>query len=155
MQQACPATEWPALGATTGIAPSNCYRTDRRECARSPRLPCHSACCRLPALTALWPQDRSSGLHGAALPGIDFRNRASSDFPSDIVPGSGSTDFVEDLVTLQTEVAGDDFFLDLGGAAEGWIAKRLIPDDGATGDQGSHNMAPQPRTRRHCTCDLP
>jgi len=30
----------------------------------------------------------------------------------------GSTDFVEALVGLQTEAAGDDFFLDLGGAAE-------------------------------------
>jgi hypothetical protein len=30
----------------------------------------------------------------------------------------GSTDFVEVLVGLQAEAAGDDFFLDLGGAAE-------------------------------------
>jgi hypothetical protein len=34
------------------------------------------------------------------------------------VPESGSTNFVEDLVRLQAEAAGDDFFLDLGGAAE-------------------------------------
>jgi len=71
-----------------------------------------------PALTALWPQDRNSGLHGPALPDMDFRNRASSNFSSNIVPGSGSTNFVEDLVRLQAEAAGDDFFLDLGGAAE-------------------------------------
>jgi hypothetical protein len=37
-----------------------------------------------PALTALWPQDRNSGLHGPALPGMDFRNRASSNFWSDL-----------------------------------------------------------------------
>ena len=71
-----------------------------------------------PALTALWPQDRSSGLHGPALPDMDFRNRASSNFSSNIVSESGSTNFVEDLVKLQAEAAGDDFFLDLGGAAE-------------------------------------
>jgi hypothetical protein len=29
-----------------------------------------------------------------------------------------STDFVEDLVRLQAEAAGDDFYLDFGGAAE-------------------------------------
>jgi hypothetical protein len=34
------------------------------------------------------------------------------------IPLTGSTNFVEDLVRLQPEVAGDDFFLDLGGAAE-------------------------------------
>ena len=73
-----------------------------------------------PALTALLPQDRSSGLHGPALrlPDMDFRNRAGSNFSSNIVSESGSTEFVEDLVRLQAEAAGDDFFLDLGGAAE-------------------------------------
>jgi hypothetical protein len=49
---------------------------------------------------------------------MDFRNRASSNFSSNIVSESGSTGFVEDLVRLQAEAAGDDFFLDLGGAAE-------------------------------------
>ena len=85
----------------------------------------HLACCRPlipmpvdPASTALWPQDRSSGLHGPALPDMDFRDRASSNFSSNIVSESGSTDFVEDLVRLEAQVAGDDFFLDLGGAAE-------------------------------------
>jgi hypothetical protein len=71
-----------------------------------------------PALTALWPQDRSSGLHGPALPDMDFRNRASSNVLSNFVSECGSTDFVEDLARLQAEAAGDDFFLDLGGAAE-------------------------------------
>jgi hypothetical protein len=47
-----------------------------------------------------------------------FRNRASSNFSSNIVSGSGSANFVEDLVRLQAEAAGDDFLLDLGGAAE-------------------------------------
>jgi hypothetical protein len=35
-----------------------------------------------PASTALWPQDRSSGLHGPALSDVDFRNRAGSNFSS-------------------------------------------------------------------------
>ena len=71
-----------------------------------------------PALTALWPQDRSPGLHGPALPDMDFRNGASSDFSPNIVSGSRSTSLVEDMVRLQAEAAGDDFLLDLGGAAE-------------------------------------
>jgi hypothetical protein len=49
---------------------------------------------------------------------MDFRNRTSSNFSSNIVSESGSTNFVEDLVKLQAEAAGDDFFLDLSGAAE-------------------------------------
>ena len=49
---------------------------------------------------------------------MDFRNRASSNFSSNTVSESGSMDFVEDLVRLQAEAAGDDFFLDLGDAAE-------------------------------------
>ena len=71
-----------------------------------------------PASTALRPQGRSSGLHGPALRDMVFRNRASSNFSSNIVSGSGSTDFVEDLVRLQAQAAGDDFLLDFGGAAE-------------------------------------
>ena len=74
-----------------------------------------------PALTALWAQDRSSGLHGLALPDMDFRNRAtdtSSNFSSNIVSESGNTNFVEDLVRLQAEAAADDVLYDLGGAAE-------------------------------------
>jgi hypothetical protein len=85
----------------------------------------HSACCRPPtpmpvdpALTARWPQDRRSGLHGPALRDMDFRNRAGSNVLSNFVSESGSTDFVNDLVRLQAEAAGDDFFLDLGGAAK-------------------------------------
>jgi hypothetical protein len=49
---------------------------------------------------------------------MDFRNGASSNFWSNFVSESESTGFVEDLVRLQAEAAGDDFFLDLGGAAE-------------------------------------
>jgi hypothetical protein len=67
----------------------------------------HSACSRPatpmladPALTAPWPQDRSSGLHGPALPDMDFRNRASSNVLSNFVSECGSTGFVEDLVRL-------------------------------------------------------
>jgi len=108
-----------------GTAPKDYLSTERRECARSPWLPLSLSVLSTPtpmpvdpALTALWPQDGSSGQHGPALPDMDFRNRASSNLSSNIVPESGSTDFVEDLVRLQAEAAGDDFFLDLGGAAE-------------------------------------
>jgi hypothetical protein len=52
---------------------------------------------------------------------MDFRNRASSNILSNFVPESGSTDFVNDLVKLQAEATGDDFFLDLGGAAENQV----------------------------------
>jgi hypothetical protein len=43
---------------------------------------------------------------------------ASSNFSSNIASEIGNTGFVKVLVRLETEVAGDDFFLDLGGAAE-------------------------------------
>jgi hypothetical protein len=49
---------------------------------------------------------------------MDFRSRASSNFSPDIGSEIGSTDFVEVLVGLQAEAAGDDLLLDLGGAAE-------------------------------------
>jgi hypothetical protein len=96
---------------------------DRRDCARSSWLPWSLSVLSTaglnvvdPALTALWPQDRSPGLQGPALPDMDFHNRASSNFSSNIVSESGSTNFVEDLVRLEAETAGDDLFLDLGGA---------------------------------------
>jgi hypothetical protein len=49
---------------------------------------------------------------------MDFRKRPSSNFFSNIVSEAGSTGFVEGLVRLQSEAAGDDLLLDLGGAAE-------------------------------------
>ena len=49
---------------------------------------------------------------------MDYRYRASSNFSPNIVSETGSTGFVEDLVRLQAEAPGDDFLLDLGGAAE-------------------------------------
>ena len=49
---------------------------------------------------------------------MDFGNRASSNYLSNIESESGSMNFVEDLVRLESEAAGDDFLLDLGGAAE-------------------------------------
>jgi hypothetical protein len=57
---------------------------------------------------------------------MDFRSRASSNSLSNIVSESGSTDSVEGLVRLQAEVAGDDFFLDLGGAAEDQLVVALL-----------------------------
>jgi hypothetical protein len=52
-----------------------------------------------------------------ALPDMNIRSKASSNFSSNIVPESGSTDFVEGLVSLEAETAADDLH-DLGGAAE-------------------------------------
>ena len=49
---------------------------------------------------------------------MDFRNRASSNFSSNIVSESGSTNFVEDLVRATVRGPADDLLLDLGGAAE-------------------------------------
>ncbi len=43
---------------------------------------------------------------------------ASSNIPANIPLGTGSTGFVDDLVRLQAEAAGDDLLHDLGGAAE-------------------------------------
>jgi hypothetical protein len=111
----------------------------------------HSACCRLPtsmpvdpASTALWPQDRSSGLHGPALPDMDFRSRASSNFSSNIVPESESTDFVEGLFRLEAEAAAEDLFHDLGGAAEdrrGLAARADVPPKHRPGRIGRFEVA--------------
>jgi hypothetical protein len=49
---------------------------------------------------------------------MNFRDTANSNFSSNIVSESGSTNFAEDLVRLEAEAAGDNFFLDFGGAAE-------------------------------------
>jgi hypothetical protein len=71
-----------------------------------------------PALLLSGREPEGSELHGPALPGMDFRKRAGSNFSSNIVSETGSTGFVESLVRLQAETAGDDFLHDLGGAAE-------------------------------------
>jgi len=60
----------------------------------------------------------STARHGFALPGTDLPQTADSNIPPNIALGTGCTDFVNDLVRLQTKVASDDFLLDLGGAAE-------------------------------------
>jgi hypothetical protein len=59
---------------------------------------------------------------------MDFRDRSSSNFSSNIVSESGNTDFVEGLVGLQAEAAGDDFFLDFGGAAEDRLDAAELPE---------------------------
>jgi hypothetical protein len=59
---------------------------------------------------------------------MDFRTRGRSNFSSNIVSESGSTNFVEALVRLQAEAAGDDFFLDLGGATEDRLAAAEWPE---------------------------
>ena len=109
--------------AMTGIGPTRAQNGGSVRVLRGSRG--HAVCCRSPAslfvdpaLTAPWPQHRSSGLHGPALPDIDFRNRASPNFSSNFMSESESTGFVDDLIRLQAETAGDDLLLDLGGAAE-------------------------------------
>jgi len=52
------------------------------------------------------------------LPATDRPQAASSNFLSDIVSGTESTGFIEDLVRLQAEATADDLLLGLGGAAE-------------------------------------
>ena len=110
----------------------------------------HSACCRLPrsmpvdpALTALWAPRQKPGLHGPALPDMDFRNRASSNFSTNIVSESDSTAFVECLVRLQAKAASDDLFLDLGGAAEDRRDQRCTPN--ARSYQCGSRLLPWPR----------
>ena len=59
-----------------------------------------------------------SGRQGPPLPDTDLAQAAGSNFLSNIALEPGSTSHVESLVKLQAEAAGDDFFLDLGAAAE-------------------------------------
>ena len=59
-----------------------------------------------------------SGRQGPPLPDTDLAQAAGSNFPYNIVLGTESTGFVEDLVRLEAEAAVDDIFHDLGGAAE-------------------------------------
>lgn len=59
-----------------------------------------------------------SGLHGPALPGMDFRKRANPNFSSNILSETESMGFVEGLVTLQAEAAADNLLLNLSGAVE-------------------------------------
>jgi hypothetical protein len=58
-----------------------------------------------------WPPRSSTTRHG-------FAAGAGSNFSSNIPLEPGGTDYVENLSGLQAEAAADDFFLDLGGAAE-------------------------------------
>ena len=85
--------------------------TRRRQPSPGRRLRCRSG------LYCSGRRPEGSRLHGPALSGRDFRTRTSSNFSSNIVSGTGCTGFVEGLVRLQAQAAGDDLFLDLGGAA--------------------------------------
>jgi hypothetical protein len=60
----------------------------------------------------------SSGRHGPPLPDTDSPQAPNSNFLANISLESASTDSVEGLLRLEAEAAGDDFFLDFGGAAE-------------------------------------
>ncbi len=59
-----------------------------------------------------------SGRQDPLLPDTDLAQAAGSNFLSNSALEPGSTDNVESLVRLQAEAAGDDFLLDLGGAAK-------------------------------------
>ena len=59
-----------------------------------------------------------SDRQGPPLPDTDLARAADSDFLSNISLEPGRTGYVESLVRLQAEAAGDDFLLDLGGAVE-------------------------------------
>ncbi len=110
---------------------ASCYWSTRWPAGRAglltwPEEPCATAATQSwaaprpvnPALPLSGRKPEASGLHSPALSGMDFRKRASSNFFSNIMSETGSTDFVEGLVRLQAETAGDDLFHDLGGAAE-------------------------------------
>ncbi len=62
--------------------------------------------------------DFAEGRQGPPLSDTDLAQTADSNFLSNISLEPGSTGYVESLVRLQTQPAGDDFLLDLGGAAE-------------------------------------
>jgi hypothetical protein len=64
-----------------------------------------------------------SGRQGPPLPDTDLAQAAGSNFLSNVSLEPGSTSYVECLVRLQAEAAGDDFFLDFGGAAEDWLCR--------------------------------
>jgi hypothetical protein len=70
-----------------------------------------------------------------------------ANFSSNIVPESGSTDFVEGLVRLEAETAGDDFLLDLGGAAEDRLDVTEPPEPTIVAD-GSGLVLPLIRASR-------
>jgi hypothetical protein len=57
-------------------------------------------------------------------PDTDLPEAAGVNFSSNIPLEPGGTGYVESLVGLQAEIAGDDFFLDLGGVAEDRLAAR-------------------------------
>jgi hypothetical protein len=69
-----------------------------------------------------------SGRQGPPLPDTDLARAAGSNFSSNIPLEPSSTGYVEILVRLQTEAAGDDFFLDLGGAAEDRLHAAVGPE---------------------------
>ena len=89
-----------------------------RACSTRPPDDPHLRTCRSGLNCSAAQRQRLWTAVDPALPDMDFRNSANSNFSSNIVSEFGSTNFVECLVRLQTEAAGDDFFLDLGGAAE-------------------------------------
>jgi hypothetical protein len=59
-----------------------------------------------------------SDRQGPPLPDTDLPQAAGSNFSSNIPLELSGTGYVENLLRLQAEAAADDFFHDLGGAAE-------------------------------------
>ena len=69
---------------------------------------------------------------------MDFGSRANSNFSSNIVPESGSTDFVEGLVRLEAETAADDFRTGISAPGSGEFEVELAsapPGDGGVGGE--------------------
>jgi hypothetical protein len=95
---------------------------------------------------------RGSGHQGPPLPDMDSAQAAGSNFLSNISLEPGGMGYVEILVRLQTEAAGDDFFLDLGGAAE----DRLNTDVcSGTGQRPGRWAPPNMTGGRHHTTQPP
>ena len=67
-------------------------------------------------------------MHVPPQPGTDLPQTADSNIPPNMALGTGCTDFVNDLVRLQAEAAGDDFLLDLGGTAEARLDAAEAPE---------------------------
>ena len=89
-------------------------------------------------------------LHASPLSGTDLAQAARSNILPNIVLEIRSTDFVDCLVRLQAEAAGDDFFLDLGGAAE----DRLSAERSQGRYQASLRLAGVRSTDRVFPCNL-
>ena len=119
-----------------------------------------NACDIDPALTALWPKTEALDCRVLHCPTWISAAGPVLTFSSNIALETGSTGFVEGLVRLQAEAAGDDFLLDLGGAAEdrhdrlwvGRLSRRqrvlAVHEEDLAGDQVAVQGSPRQIPRR-------